>query len=30
MNTVLYLVGQADKTISYNEFFETLQIMNEQ
>lgn len=29
MNTVLYLVGQADKTISYNEFFETLTIMNE-
>ena len=30
MNTVLYVVAQADKTISYNEFFETLQIMNEQ
>lgn len=30
MNTVLYLVAQADKNISYNEFFGTLQIMNEQ
>lgn len=29
MDAVLYLVGQADKTISYNEFFETLTIMNE-
>jgi hypothetical protein len=30
MDTVLYLVAQADKCTPYNEFFESITIMNEE